>query len=119
MRTPQDLEPDDEVFVQRLCQGEPEINIAYQLAQEFKDIVRHRCACDLPNWLARAEASGVRELRGFVAGIGRDYQAVRAALQSVYSNGPVEGYINRLKTIKRSIYGRAHHDLLRLRVLAT
>jgi len=51
-------------------------------------------------------------------GIDRDYAAVKAALRLPYSTGPVEGNINRLKLIKRSGYGRAGFDLLRLRVLA-
>jgi transposase len=49
----------------------------------------------------------------------RDYEAVKAALSVPWSNGQVEGQINRLKFIKRQMYGRAHFDLLRLRVLNT
>jgi transposase len=48
----------------------------------------------------------------------RDEQAVLAALQHSWSNGPVEGHVHRLKPIKRSMYGRANFDLLRLRVVS-
>jgi len=57
-------------------------------------------------------------LVSLASGIKRDYAAVKAALHSPYSTGPVEGNINRLKFIKRSMYGRANFDLLRHRVLA-
>ena len=47
-----------------------------------------------------------------------DNAAVRAALETNWSNGPTEGHVNRLKFVKRSMYGRAHFDLLRQRLLA-
>ena len=46
-----------------------------------------------------------------------DEAAVKAALKYPWSNGPVEGHVNRLKTLKRQMYGRANFDLLRRRVL--
>jgi transposase len=63
------------------------------------------------------EQCPVAELRTFAAGVRQDYGAVAAALEYPWSNGPVEGQINRLKTIKRQMYGRANFDLLRARVL--
>jgi transposase len=71
----------------------------------------------LHRWLQEAQESGIAELRSFAAGIYRDYDAVRAALTTEYSNGQTEGQVNRLKLIKRQGYGRAQFDLLRLRVL--
>jgi transposase len=56
-------------------------------------------------------------LRAFAVGIRQDYGAVAAALEYAWSNGPVEGQINRLKMIKRQMYGRANFDLLRAHVL--
>ena len=56
-------------------------------------------------------------LRSFAAGIQRDYDAVKAAASLGWSNGPVEGQVNRLKFIKRQMFGRANFDLLRRRVL--
>jgi len=64
-----------------------------------------------------AVASGVRSLISFANGIRQDYSAVRNALSSIWSNGQVEGQVNRLKFIKRMMYGRANFDLLRKRVL--
>jgi transposase len=71
----------------------------------------------LSPWLKTAARSGVAELRRFALGLWRDYRAIEAAMTLPWSNGQVEGQINRLKLIKRSMYGRANFDLLRLRVL--
>jgi transposase len=60
----------------------------------------------------------VPELRTFARGLRPDEPAVRAGIGLPWSNGPVEGRVNRLKVIKRSMYGRARFDLLRARVLA-
>jgi transposase len=56
-------------------------------------------------------------LAGFARGLQRDYAAVAAALEQPYSNGPTEGQVNKLKVVKRAMYGRAKFDLLRTRVL--
>jgi transposase len=69
------------------------------------------------DWLQDAKASGISELRHLALSLERDYAAVKAALELPYSNAQLEGQINRLKLIKRSAYGRAKFDLLRLRVL--
>jgi transposase len=66
-------------------------------------------------WLEAARAS---ELRSFADEIDRDGAAVRAALTEPWNTSPVEGHINRVKTIKHQMYGRANYDLLRQRVRA-
>lgn len=71
----------------------------------------------LSAWLTALTESGVREPQTFAVGIDRDYDAVQRALETPYSNGQVEGQVNRLKTVKRSMYGRAKLDLLRARVV--
>ncbi|WP_232384415.1 transposase [Actinomadura violacea] len=70
---------------------------------------------NLDDWADRAVAGPVRELRGFAAGLRRDWDAVKAWL--TLSSGPVEGNVNRIKMIKRQMHGRADHELLRRRVL--
>ena len=70
----------------------------------------------LTDWQERARAGASVELRRFAEGLARDQAAVQAALEVPWSNGPVEGHINRLKTIKRQMYGRAGLALLRARV---
>ena len=114
---PDNLDQDDKLFLDRLCQLVPDIADAHQLAQRFIAMVQERLVDHLTLWLADAENCNVSQLRSFAVGLRRDYAAVRAALEYAWSNGPVEGHINRLKVIKRLMYGRAKFDLLRLRVL--
>jgi transposase len=79
-------------------------------------MVRRRSSLSLAEWLAKAEASPCVELRLFGAGLRQDEAAVAAALTEAWSNGPVEGQVNRLKLIKRQMFGRAGFQLLRARV---
>jgi transposase len=90
---------------------------AIELAQDFCAIVRQRQAHRFDAWLARAAASGVAPLRRFARGLCADYEAVKAGLRLPWSNGPVEGHINRLKMLKRQMFGRAKLDLLSRRFL--
>jgi transposase len=68
-------------------------------------------------WLTGLRACAVLELRRFAAGLLTDHNAVRAAVSMPWSRGQVEGQINRLKLLKRQMYGRAKIDLLRFRIL--
>jgi len=104
----------DQRFVRTLTALSPDVRLAAGLANDFARLVRERDAEALDPWLTRARATG---LRGFAGGLLQDIDAVRAALSLPWSNGPAEGQVNRLKAIKRSMYGRAKFDLLRSRVL--
>jgi len=105
-------------FLSQLQTKAGEVAVLYQLVQEFRQLVRHRPGGELDRWLARARASGIRELVRFSNGIERDLDAVTADLTLEYSNGQLEGQINRVKNLKRQMYGRAGFSLLRLRILA-
>jgi transposase len=118
VRRPEDLGEEEQQRLQPLCHHCTEVQTAYTIVQEFIQMVTQRSATRFDDWLSRTEASGIPELRDFGAGLRRDYAAVVAALSLPYSNGQVEGQVNRLKLIKRSMYGRANFDLLRRRVLA-
>ncbi len=65
----------------------------------------------------RAAESQISELKSFANGIRRDYAAVQAAFLLPWNNGVVEGHVNRLKFLKRQMFGRARLDLLRVKVL--
>jgi transposase len=91
--------------------------VAIDLAQDFCALVREHQADGFDHWLARALASGVAPLRRFATGLRADYKAVKAGLRLPWSNGPVEGHINRLKRLKRQMCGRATLDLLSRRFL--
>ena len=80
-------------------------------------MLKERQAEALDSWLTRAKACHVTELTSFVNGIRRDDAAVRAACSGKWSNGTTEGHVNRLKFLKRQMFGRAHLDLLRVKVL--
>lgn len=118
MRAPHALTPQEHETLTKMRQTVAELNVTYALVQEFVRMVRERTAAALDSWIARARASGVIELRSFAIGLHQDLAAVKAGLSLPWSNGQVEGQINRLKLIKRSMYGRASFALLRQRVLA-
>jgi transposase len=81
-------------------------------------IRQHQREC-LDAWLAKADLCRSIELRNFARVLRRDYAAVANAFDSIWSNGQVEGQVNRLKTIKRQMYGRGKLDLLKQRFLNT
>jgi transposase len=89
-----------------------EVTEAIDLAQEFTQLVRQRQPESLDPWLQRASTSTVEALRRFAAGLYEDYAAVKAGVTLPWSTGPVEGHINRLKMLKRQMFGRARLDLL-------
>jgi transposase len=80
-------------------------------------MVRERNAEPLDAWLEECLSSGIADLHAFAEGLKREYAALRAALTLPYSNGLVEGQINKLKYIKRSMYGREKFALLHQRFL--
>jgi transposase len=90
---------------------------AIELAQDFAELVRQRQPERLEAWLERAAQSALKAFARFASGLREDYEAVKAGLTLPWSTGPVEGQINRLKMLKRQMFGRANIDLLRLRVL--
>lgn len=118
IRQPDRREADEQLQLDRLVQIETELHTVVTLAQDFAAMLREQRAADLDAWLERARESGLRAMRAFAVSLGQDYAAVKAAASLPWSNGPTEGNINRLKMLKRQMYGRAKLDLLRQRVLA-
>jgi len=104
-------------YLDALAAADPALAAARTLAREFVALLRARDATALEPWLARAEASAVREFRDFAAGLRRDQAAIVAALAEPWSSGQVEGQVNRLKLLKRGMYGRTGFPLLRRRFL--
>ena len=100
-----------------LCRRSSELATSRRLAQRFMVLVRERRGTHLEDWIADVQSTGPPELRGFSRNLHRDWQAVHAGFTVHWSSGPVEGNINRLKLIKRQMYGRGAFDLLRKRVL--
>lgn len=96
---------------------QPELSPAIRLAQSFATLVRDRLGSRLDDWLETASKSSMKAFEGFASSLRDDYDAVKAGVTMETSNGQVEGQINRLKTLKRQMYGRAGIDLLRRRFL--
>jgi transposase len=119
IRHPKQRDETEQCQLDHLCQVASDLESVVSLAQEFAALLRERRAENLDDWLERASTSALRPLRTFAAGVRQDYAAVKAAASLPWSNGPTEGNINRLKCLKRQMYGRAKLDLLRQRVLAT
>jgi transposase len=103
----------------RLITQAPELAEAVALAQDFAALVRQRQLTNLEPWLVRAAASPLPPFRRFARGLRADYAAVQAAVALPWSQGPTEGHINRLKLLKRQMFGRARLDLLARRFLLT
>jgi len=111
------LTEEQATFLERLKQKSPKIELAQTLALDFFTMTRRREAAGLEHWIERAASSGIEELKRFGAGLRRDWDAVVAGLTLEWSSGPVEGQVNRLKMVKRQMFGRAGLALLRARVL--
>lgn len=117
MRPADRLSNDDRNELERLCGLCPDLATIRDLAHGFTDIVRTRSGKRLTEWIERVERAGVPEIRSFANGLRKDWNAVMAGLTLAWSSGPVEGAVNRIKMIKRQMFGRANFDLLRRRIL--
>ncbi|EMY1205594.1 ISL3 family transposase [Escherichia coli] len=105
-------------FISLMCEKEPELKIAQQLVLEFYRILKNQNKSQLSSWFTRVHESGSAEFRRVVAGMEADAAAICEAISSRWSNGVVEGHVNRLKMLKRQMYGRAGFELLRQRVMS-
>lgn len=105
-------------FISLMCEKVPELKIAQQLALEFYRILKTQNKSQLSSWFTRVHESGSAEFRRVAAGMEADAAAICEAISSRWSNGVVEGHVNRLKMLKRQMYGRAGFELLRQRVMS-
>ena len=104
-----------------MLKASADVAVIYPLIQQFQKMIKkaksdgqaERFDC----WLKAALTSGVKDFETFALGLKREHSAVEAALTLPYSNGQTEGQINKLKLIKRQMYGRASFPMLRQRVL--
>jgi len=117
LKDPQTMTLAEQEVLPKLKAACSELALTYELVQEFIKMVKHRKPEALEPWLSSVASSKLRDLENFALGIERDKAAVLAALSSEWSNGQTEDQVNRLKLLKRQMYGRAKFDLLRKRVL--
>ncbi len=100
--------------VQERC---PAAATAYPLVQAFVQMVSARTPSAFAPWLDAVAQSDLPALHTFADGLKQDERAILAALTLPWSNGPLEGFVNKIKTIKRQMYGRGSFSTLRQRVL--
>ena len=115
---PEALDDEGTRLVEALRRRCPILDNAARLAQEFREMVKKRQANRLVDWIERARGTDMpQDMRQFALGLIADRQAIEAALTLPWSNGQTEGQVNRLKVLKREMYGRAKIDLLSQRFL--
>ncbi|MFF3089536.1 ISL3 family transposase [Streptomyces nojiriensis] len=117
MRPQESLNSSDGAQLDAVRSACPEIAMACDLAREFTDMLRQRRGHLLRDWIQKAELGGPDAIGIFAGSVRQDLHAVTAGLTLPYSSGIVEGHVNRIKTIKRQMYGRASFALLRARIL--
>jgi transposase len=117
MTDPAGMTSDDNRQLTVILANCPELAALQAHVQAFAKIMTQRQGHDLERWITAVTASGPPELRSFVTGLRRDQDAVTAGLTLPWSSGVVEGHVNRIKMLKRQMYGRASPDLLRRRIL--
>ena len=116
MRQPQTLSAEEEKTLENPCQHSA-LSEAVAMTRSFLHLVRQRLPHQLDSWLERALSSSLKAFHSFANGIIEDYDAVKAGVTLEVSNGQVEGQNNRLKMLKRQMFGRAGLDLLTKRFI--
>ena len=111
------LTPDQVAKIDALKSASPEFTTMRGLAMRFRGIFQGKDTDKLDVWLDDAQQSGIYAMQRFARTLRRDIDAVKNAVTECWSNGQTEGQINRLKTLKRAMYGRAGAELLRARML--
>lgn len=116
-RDPQKLSPEERAVLSTLTEKLPALASVGELTRQFVRAVREKCVQDVETWLVQAKESESREVQVFAASLERDKEALLAAVRLPWSNGPVEGVVNKIKLVKRQMFGRASFTTLRRRVL--
>jgi transposase len=107
----------DQALLAHLLRLDPVMPRTYHQVQTFCRMVRQHHSDVFDAWITEVQQNGVKELRAFAKGLLKEAAAVRAGLSLSWSNGPTEGFVNRLKLLKRQAYGRSGVDFLRHRIL--
>ena len=102
---------------EKIIQRYPVIEDIINLVNEFKHLLESKNVEKLEEWIEKANNLKIRKIDKFVNGLKRDIQAVRNAIIYEYNNGLTEGSVNKLKVIKRVMYGRNKFKMVRQKVL--
>lgn len=117
LRHPDELDTDEQLRLKQVLTTCPHLDMTAAHVGAFAHMLTGRHGELLDKWMAAVDADDLPHLHRFVTGLRRDYDAVRNGLTLPHSSGSVEGNVNRIKMIKRQMYGRAGFDLLRKRIL--
>ncbi|AQW92538.1 transposase [Elizabethkingia anophelis] len=104
---------DQKIAVEKVCATSKDAAIILSFTRVFIQMMKTKQGYLLKDWIDRAINSGVKEIYHFAKSLLAEYASIENAINSPWSNGPVEGFVNKLKTIKRQMYGRASFELLR------
>ncbi|MEU2133968.1 ISL3 family transposase [Streptomyces sp. NPDC018352] len=116
-RRPDRLDDDQAQQLKQILARCPELERTAEHVRVFAELMKNRQGRQLDHWIEHVQADELPALHGFVNGLGQDLDAVVAGLSLRYSSGAVEGHNNKIKMLKRQMFGRANFDLLRKRVL--
>lgn len=117
MTDPQNMDPDDQQLLDAILARSPHLTALAGHVRSFATMMCQLRGHELETWLTAADADDLPALRSFTLGIRRDQDAVTAGLTLPWNSGRVEGHVNRIKMLKRQMFGRAKPDLLRKRIL--
>jgi transposase len=117
MTDPNHLDPDDQAQLDKVLACCPELHATANHVRDFADLMHKHRGNRLPDWMDAVQADTLPALHSLITGLHRDLAAVTAGLTLAWNSGAVEGNVNRVKTIKRQMYGRASFALLRKRIL--
>jgi transposase len=117
LRRPEDLDTEEQLQLKQVLAACPHLDATAAHVAAFAEMLTGRHGERLDAWMAAVDTDDLPHLHRFVTGLRRDYQAVHNGLTLAHSSGTVEGNVNRIKMIKRQMYGRAKFDLLRKRIL--
>lgn len=95
----------------------PQLMKLDELVHSFQELFNEKKDENLMSWIASYEHVDFSFVQSFIQGVLQDLSAAKLSIEALWSNGPVEGKVNQLKTIKRVMYGRAGFQVLRNRVL--
>jgi transposase len=116
LRNPTHLDPGEQHQLDTLTASCPPLAALQVHVRQFAEMMMNRLGHRLEAWMNAVLHDDLPDLHSFVTGLRRDQDAVTAGLTLPHSSGKVEGHVNRVKMLKRQMYGRANPDLLRKRV---
>lgn len=106
-----------QVQLDKVIEKYPVIGSIYDAVQSFKQTLFSKKQEELEKWMSEVEKMNIAEINSFINGIRRDLDAVKKAIEMDYNNGLAEGSVNKLKVVKRIMFGRSSFELLKSKLL--